>query len=1068
MPRDRHLNRTTGKLTTERGRSASRSAELDTAKLQTYLTRLRANATDLARELEKSRQDVQGMLASTSWRLTRPLRQFGLASPKLARQGRHVLTSLGLSRWLRLDERARISPVGAMTGRSPYEFLDLDSLKSQLSARNLSSDDLMANCRLLEASELFDEHAYRAASGIAETANAAEHYLRVGWREGLEPGPQFEGAFLEPYYRSMGFAGPPAITYLTLREQGWTVYATRAQAVAVASVLRASDLFDATAYAARVRLRELDPALHYVIVGEHAGFAPSDAFDPAYYGDRYPDIGEKPINRLEHYLASGRIEGRRPLPLAAMLDFDESRLKRNRDTILLVVHEASRTGAPILAYNLAKRLRRTYNIVAVLLSGGELVRDFETCCAAVVGPLTHADWHPGEIKYLVRHILAIYPVSFAIINSIVSWMCVQPLGRALVPVVLLVHEFASYTRPKFAMQQGLLWATQLVFSADLVALCAREEYPELMRRPMHILPQGRSDLPPARELLSEGSASMDLVQTFRPPDAGEAFVVMGCGSVHIRKGVDLFLSCAAAVAAMRPLRPIRFVWVGKGYDPENDIDYSCYLADQIARSRLQHVVAFTGEIADLVSAYALSDLFLLSSRLDPLPNVAIDAMLERVPVVCFEGTTGIAEILRANPRTRDCVVPHLDVQAAAKIIIDLAKDEPRRLRLADACQDHGRTAFDMDRYVSQLRKLGTDAVKIMSQRSEDLVTLRDDPLFDSATYLPLDAPRQTRSEAITDFIVRWAVMGTATVSRNYLLRRPCAGFHPQIYAHENAANYDTRAINPLAHFVRSGKPDGPWRHQVITAAAPQPKAEEIPPVALHAHFHYPELAEDFFRKLSASRVRCDLLLSTDERSKARMLRNVATQFQRGEVHIHVFPNRGRDIGAFLTGFGEDIASRYEIVGHLHGKRSVLVPKDPTLGERWREFLWQNLLGDRHSMMDVVIGRLATEKTLGLVFADDPHLVDWTANREIAEGLAARMGITTRLPPFFEFPLGTMFWARTSALRPLFDLKLGWDDYPQEPVPYDGTILHALERLLPFVAHHAGYRFATTHVPGVTR
>ena len=46
--------------------------------------------------------------------------------------------------------------------------------------------------------------------------------------------------------------------------------------------------------------------------------------------------------------------------------------------------------------------------------------------------------------------------------------------------------------------------------------------------------------------------------------------------------------------------------------------------------------------------------------------------------------------------------------------------------------------------------------------------------------------------------------------------------------------------------------------------------------------------------------------------------------------------------------------------------------------------------------------------------------------------------------------------------------LGWDDYPKEPVPYDGTVLHALERLLPFVASQVGYRFAATHVPGMTR
>jgi len=1034
------------------GKLASRAEQA--LHLDGELIRARDNAGQLAGELETTRRELQWMLTSTSWRLTRPVRRLALASPKLARYGRRLLNSLRLGAAFRPQ-------IG--TARSDWR-------KNHVSNSPGPAVPQATNCRLLEASGLIDEQAYRAAAGIGPTVNAAEHYLTVGWREGLEPGPQFDGAFLAPYYRSIGFAGPPAIAYLTLREQGSTVYATRAQAEAVASVLRASDLFDATAYAAAAGgLGELDLALHYVIVGEHAGFAPSNSFDPCYYRDRYPDIGQKPTNLLQHYLTAGRLEARRPLPLAVTFDFDQSRLKPNRDTILLVVHEATRTGAPILAYNIAKRLRRTHNVVAVLLAGGELTAEFEACCAAVVGPLTHADWHPGEMKHLVRHMLAAYPASFAIVNSIASWMSVPPLGRALVPVVLLVHEFASYTRPKSAMQQGLHWATQLVFSADLVAGSARDEHPDLMRRPIHILPQGRCDLPPVRETVEAVTPVPDLARAFRPPGMEHALVVLGCGFIHIRKGIDLFLSCAAAVRSKRPKRPVRFIWIGHGYDPEKDMGYSCYLADQIARSELEETVAIIDEIPDLAPAYAMTDVFFLSSRLDPLPNVTIDAAALGLPVICFEGATGMADILGADASTRECVVPHLDVNAAADVIVKLANDEAKRRHIGEAIRKIGAAAFDMDRYVPRIAQLGQEAAAIMRQRSEDLATLHDDPLFDPAIYLPFDAPRQTRSDAITDFIARWAVVGTAPASRDYFLRRPCAGFHPQIYAHENTGNYDTRAINPLAHFIRSGKPDGLWRHQVITPTAPRPDADELPSIALHAHFHYPELAEDFFRRLCASRLRCDLLLSSDESGKTKVLRKAAAQYQRGEVHIRVVPNRGRDIGAFLTGFGEDIGERYEIVGHLHGKKSVFArdSSDPYLGDRWREFLWQNLLGDENPMMDIIVGRIAADEKLGLVFPDNPQLPWWDNNREIAAQLAARMAIVEPLPEFFDFPVGTMFWARTRALKPLFDLKLGWDDYPAEPVAIDGTILHALERLLPIVARHAGYRFAGTNIPGLT-
>ena len=360
-------------------------------------------------------------------------------------------------------------------------------------------------------------------------------------------------------------------------------------------------------------------------------------------------------------------------------------------------------------------------------------------------------------------------------------------------------------------------------------------------------------------------------------------------------------------------------------------------------------------------------------------------------------------------------------------------------------------------------------LRFVRQHAEDIATLHSNPMFDADMYLSLE---MTRTGAIVDFVTRWVHEDETLSTREYVLRRPCAGFHPQIYAHAHAAVYDTAMVNPLAHFLRSGRPDGPWSHDVITPASPirSPEGRDIPRTALHAHFHYPELAGDFFRKISASGACCDLLLSTDHPSKADALRDAASGYRRGEVQTRVVRNRGRDIGAFLTGFGKDIVARYEIVGHVHGKRSLHGGGgfDPYFGERWREFLWQNLLGGQYPMMDIVIGHLAADNKLGIVFPEDPYLHHWDANRPIAEGLAARMGISEPLPPFLDFPVGAMFWTRTAALKPLFDLKLAWEDYPREPAASDGTILNAIERLLPFIARQAGYRFATTYVPGVTR
>jgi len=932
-----------------------------------------------------------------------------------------------------------------------------------------SRDALEADCRLLRDSGLFDHNTYRAAAGIDAAIDAVEHYLVEGWRTGLEPGPGFQGEFLYPYYRSVGYFGPPAITHLKLRAAGAPAYATLAEAEHWAAPIRGSALFDAVGYAARFdRIDDLDPALHYVIVGEQMGVPPSDAFNPKYYRQRYPDIARSVVNSLSHYVVAGRQEGRRPVSIANELILDSSRLDQRRETILLISHEASRTGAPIVAWNVAVRLRHRYNVVALMIAGGELVGDFEDCCAAVIGPVGQAAWHPVEGEYIVRRLLDTYSISYAIANSTESRFFIPALAQAFVPVISLIHEFSSYTRPKGAMAEGLDWSTQIVFSSEMTANSATSEHPHLANRTIHVLPQGRCDVPRRRTTKAPSAAAEGLRDIFRPSGCEDALVVLGAGFVHIRKGVDLFLACAAAVSALDLKRPVRFIWIGDGYDLLNDPGYSTYLSEQIMRSGLATKVAIIDAIDDLEPAYAMADVFFLSSRLDPLPNVTIDAAFHGLPVVCFDNASGMATLLAAEASLRPCVVPHLDVNAAAYVIAQFANNEEVRACFGSAMRYFADATFDMDRYVSRLDELGREAIDIMRQRAQDFITVRDDTLFDETMFLPPNSLTATREDAIRQFLARWAAVGTSCKpATDFYFRRPCAGFHPQVYAHDNSKNYDTANVNPLAHFIWSGKPEGPWCHEVITPALRGNGTARSPELrcAIHAHFYYPELMSDFLRKLECNSSRCDLMLTTDTKAKARSLRSATRRYARGEVLIRVVPNRGRDIGPLLTAHAEEIAQHYDLIGHVHGKRSLAV--DAAMGETWREFLWQNLLGDLHPMMDVIVERFANDERLGIVFPSDPHLCDWDNNREIAEHLAGRMGIKEPLAPFFDYPNGTMFWARAAVLKPLFDLKLGSSDYPEEPLPNDGTILHALERLLPFVARHAGYGFAVTHVPGMT-
>ena len=384
-----------------------------------------------------------------------------------------------------------------------------------------------------------------------------------------------------------------------------------------------------------------------------------------------------------------------------------------------------------------------------------------------------------------------------------------------------------------------------------------------------------------------------------------------------------------------------------------------------------------------------------------------------------------------------------------------------------ATRELAQKTFDMDRYVERVDEIGVHATTAMRQRRADFETIQANPLFDERISTPPGSSIKTRDAAILRFLAHWSAARTAPHQLDHLdLRRPFAGFNPQIYAHHHPHLFEAD-VNPLADFIRMDYPKGPWLHEVIRPDEFKPARGKRPRLraAIHAHFHYPELAGEFLDKMGPNVSRINLFLSTDSEEKAEFLHKTAERFSRGWLEIRVVPNRGRDIGPFLTAFSKELA-HYDVIGHFHGKRSTGI--DAAMGDNWREFLWQHLLGSRHPMIDVVLAHFAADEGLGLVFAEEPHLCDWDANLEIAEEVAAKAGIESPLPPFFEFPVGTMFWARPQALAPLVDLKLDWEDYPKEPLANDGTLLHALERLIPFAAEKQGYRYATVHIPGITR
>lgn len=781
-------------------------------------------------------------------------------------------------------------------------------------------------------------------------------------------------------------------------------------------------------------------------------------FDSQFYTAAYPDVLGDP---LTHYRHTGKNEGRLArAPELLASDFTQ-KLDLKKENVLLVTHDSSRSGVPILTANIAFILQEQYNVILLPLQGGRLFESFSSIATIVLPPFADA-YSSTVASAVLAPLFDRLEIRFAIVNSIVSRSVLSVLAEHAVPSLCLVHEFTSYVQPKSAPLEVQLWASRMIFSARIVWDNAVKYCPELAVIPPLILPQGRCrHFWPTDNLLQNAErASRGLRTSVRPKKLGDdGVVVLGIGNVEVRKGTDLFIATAQKLVALKPERPVRFVWVGRGFQPDKDMEYSVYLQDQIERANLQDSVHFLGEVDSVDDVCAAGDIFLLSSRLDPLPNVAIDAMHAGLPVLCFDHTSGIAEILKKNDLIQDCVIPYLDVDAAARLLKKLVDNPSLRSTLGDECRQIALETFDMRRYVAQLVATADSCLPEMVQEKLDCTFLLGGDLLDiQYGILPWDDARISREKLVRRYIRSWRT--------GVMRRKPFAGFHPGVFAELNGIEF--AKIDPTVSYISAGRPAGPWRHEVITpdseAAGDSSMALRT---ALHIHCFYPELLEQIFARIQRNSYAVDLYISVaDEESRATVYQTVS-RYRAGEVTVEVFPNRGRDIGPMLTGFGEVLTSRYELIGHIHTKKSIST-NDAGVIAKWNDFLMENLLGGRHPMMDIIVSTFAADTSLGLVYADDPYIGTWGANRSIARALAHELDIADLPRYYLDYPVGTMFWARTEALRPLVKAGYGWERYPEEPISSDGTMLHAIERLLPIITRARGYQCKVTSITGVTR
>lgn len=206
----------------------------------------------------------------------------------------------------------------------------------------------------------------------------------------------------------------------------------------------------------------------------------------------------------------------------------------------------------------------------------------------------------------------------------------------------------------------------------------------------------------------------------------------------------------------------------------------------------------------------------------------------------------------------------------------------------------------------------------------------------------------------------------------------------------------------------------------------------------------------------------DILIISSKNTVLEQLKKICSPI-REDITYLLKENRGRDISALLVTSQKSILN-HDLFCFVHDKKShnTYLDDDVSL---WIRNLWDNTVRDAfyiHSVIDIFyknknIGMLCTPEYIG-----KNHMFwvgkTWTMESlEATKSLAEKLNIQTEIveydPPL---SVGTCFWARTDAVKKIFEYHWNYTDFDDEKLSSQNYLSYGVERIFPYLSEEAGF------------
>jgi len=671
-------------------------------------------------------------------------------------------------------------------------------------------------------------------------------------------------------------------------------------------------------------------------------------FNARTYARLYPDVETTGLKPRSHYRNIGRFDLRPYKNISPSLcrKFDKA-----KKTIFVVIDAKSSFSCHI--EHSIPLLAEHFNIFLMIASGYEHCALYAPFCYHIVFDCSFF-YSRQRTSLWTKYIKKRVDPIFTLIDTVRCPNLVRSLHmQGIATLFLLGTPFGSLPNN---LIRTIEFATRILYnnraSADYIA----HEYMYGVPANAEILPHFSSTWQVKQpEKTSHNQPQPDLRDTmeYLPSQdrEGGAFI-LGQGAVIYENGVDIFIKVAQQCHLLMPHFPLQFIWMDD--DTQGDNHYRKMLEWMIDEAGLYGLV----RIVPAQSAQTLLPdkalVFLDMARFVSRTATAHAMLKASKAVIALEGVAPLCDIFHQTGLGADYLFAPEDIEAMAHLVLREIRQPTHHL--SQRRRESALLIGDAQHYCNRLIEIGLKAAQDRIQETEDVHYLLEKFPKSVMRFSGKNCGKNKKIEhsgetsepktALSQKNLQKACFkkgkaGKRDISlyvRNWRSGiyplRPFAGFHPGIYAlhHDLKTTYE----DPLVHYLKSGCPQGAWNWQVLSKTQPISSRAQESKIALHIHAYYPEMVDDIKRRLMANKIRPALFISVRNTQDKEKIEQIF-EYYPTLIDIRIVPNRGRDISPFLSEFGQELIKQYDIIGHIHTKKSKHL-RDRAPFSRWIEFL----------------------------------------------------------------------------------------------------------------------------------